>query len=126
MKIVHIIIIALFALFAIVQWNDPDPLGWILLYLTVAISAGLHLAKICFPVLPAAGAMICLFGLLFLIPDFFGWIGAGMPSITGSMKAESPHIELVREFLGFLIAGIALAGYFAASVKICNCIQEEN
>jgi hypothetical protein len=29
----------------------------------------------------------------------------GMPTITATMKAEAPHIELMREFLGFVIIG---------------------
>jgi hypothetical protein len=32
----------------------------------------------------------------------------GMPTIVGSMKAEEPHIELVREFGGLLLAVAAL------------------
>jgi hypothetical protein len=38
------------------------------------------------------------------------WARMGFPTITGSMKAEEPHIEVVREFLGLLIAVLALSG----------------
>ncbi|MDH3650639.1 MAG: transmembrane 220 family protein [Saprospiraceae bacterium] len=123
MKILHSIVVILFIAFAVVQWNDPDPLGWILVYLIVATSAALRLAKVCFLLLPAAGAFVCLLGVLFLLPDFVSWLGEGMPTITGSMKAESPHIELVREFLGFLIAGMALVGYLYTSPDECDCIN---
>jgi hypothetical protein len=33
----------------------------------------------------------------------------GTPSITAEMQATEPHIEVVREFLGLLIAVVSLA-----------------
>lgn len=42
--------------------------------------------------------------MLTLLPGALDWIQDGMPSIVESMKASSPYIELVREFLGLGIA----------------------
>ena len=36
------------------------------------------------------------------------WARLGFPTIVGEMHASSPHIEVVREFLGLFIAVIAL------------------
>jgi hypothetical protein len=36
----------------------------------------------------------------------------GMPSIVEHMKAEAPHIEYTREFLGLILAGSTLAFYY--------------
>lgn len=110
----HIIVVIIFLLFAYWQLNDPDPVRWISIYLGVVVTAGLSLAKKYFPLLPLIGAIVCLAGLIYLSPDFISWIGEGMPTITGQMKAESPHIELVREFLGFVIAGTAYFFYYRA------------
>ena len=40
------------------------------------------------------------------------WVKKGMPSITGSMKAESPHVEYLREFLGLFIILLALLFHY--------------
>jgi hypothetical protein len=112
--ILQVFVILIFLVFAFWQLNDPDPARWIAIYLGVSVSALLLLLKKYFPVLPLAGAIVCLAGLLYLSPDFISWIREGMPTITGQMKAESPHIELVREFLGFSIAGIAYYLYYRA------------
>lgn len=109
---IHLIAIVIFLLFAFWQLNDPDPVQWVSIYLGVSIVAGLTLARRYFPFLPLIGAIICLAGLLFLSPDFISWVREGMPTITGQMKAESPHIELVREFLGFGIAGVVYFFYY--------------
>jgi len=110
--LVHILVALLFVVFAAVQLNDPDPIHWVLIYLGVSFVAILYVAKRYYPAIPLLGFLACLVGLLLLSPDFITWLGEGMPTITGSMKAESPHVELVREFLGFLIAGIAYIAYF--------------
>ena len=50
------------------------------------------------------GIVGLLAGIGMDVPAFVDWIRSGMPSITGQMKAESPFIEVVREFLGLTIA----------------------
>ncbi|NND34871.1 MAG: hypothetical protein HKN76_19955 [Saprospiraceae bacterium] len=108
----HILTIIIFALFAYWQLNDPDPFLWIPIYLGVSIIVLLFIMKIYLPYLPLICALGCLVGLLLLSPEFVKWIGEGMPTITGQMKAESPHVELVREFLGYAIAGSVYYSYF--------------
>ncbi|MBK8502697.1 MAG: transmembrane 220 family protein [Saprospiraceae bacterium] len=108
----NLFVIIVFLLFAYWQLNDPDPVRWISIYLGVVVSVGLLMARKYFAILPLIGSIICLAGLFYLSPDFISWIKEGMPTITGQMKAESPHIELVREFLGFLIAGSAYFAYY--------------
>lgn len=98
----------LFFLFAAVQYNDPDPWIWILLYGFVAILSFLqwrgwvsHIVLLVFS--------ICFFlGTLSYMPELFSWAQKGFPNIAGEMKAESPHIELVRETLGLVIAAASL------------------
>ena len=45
-------------------------------------------------------------------PDILDWINKGLPSITGSMKAESPFIEFVREFFGLLLCLLTCLYYW--------------
>lgn len=108
MRITNIILSILFTIFAIVQYNDPDPWLWIVIYLFMALMAGLAAGNI-FPSWVLRGGMVgCLIGLAMLLPDFIDWLSTGAESITQSMKAEKPHIELTREFLGLLICAITL------------------
>lgn len=108
MRIINIILSILFVLFAIVQYNDPDPWLWILIYLFMALISGLAAANI-YPSWVIRGGMLgCVIGLGMLLPDFLDWLNTGAESITQSMKAEQPHIELTREFLGLLICALTL------------------
>lgn len=117
MKMLNLILSLLFILFAYFQYNDPDPWLWIVIYLAVAV--------VC--VFAAFGKknqwinLAILIGLLIywaiLLPSFIGWLRDGMPSITGSMKAESEYIELVREFLGLFILIAVMFWQFTRSRK---------
>ncbi len=104
MKIIYWVLAGVFVLFAAVQYNDPDPLRWMLLYgATATVFVG---AALGWPVtrrLAGSVAILSLIFLLRLVPDFWHWIQEGMPSIVETMKAEKPLVELVREFLGALL-----------------------
>lgn len=120
MRFIHLLIALIFVVFASVQLNDPDPYLWVLVYLGVAIcAAGFYFGRY-FQWLSLVGLLGCLIGVVMISPEFISWLGDGMPSIVSSMKAETPYIELVREFLGFLIAAIAYGIYFAKIRKSQN------
>jgi hypothetical protein len=103
MKRINLILAFLFALFAVVQYNDPDPWAWILMYCFIgAICAFAAFGKYNEFIIGFSFG-ICLFWAIELLPDFFNWIEMGTPNIATEMKTEEPHIELVREFLGIFI-----------------------
>ncbi len=103
MKYLHLFLALLFFLFALVQYNDPDPLGWMLMYGYVAgVCAFAAFGRWNRYVL-LAGIGVVLAWAAFLAPGFVNWIRMGTPSIASSMKAETPYIELMREFSGLLL-----------------------
>ena len=103
MKILNFILAALFITFAVVQYNDPDPWKWIFLYVLVAaISLMAALDKYNKWSILLALAIFAIESVR-LYPEFQDWVSDGMPSIVDSMKAESPYIEFVREFLGLVL-----------------------
>ena len=111
MKYLSLLVAALFLLSAYWQLNDPDPARWVAVYGMVAYVAVRHFFGGLRPVvaaLPAAAIFVWWCGY---VPDFLAWVQDGMPTITGSMKAESPFVELTREFLGLTFAWVALAVY---------------
>ena len=112
MRKIHLILGFIFLLFAIIQFNDPDPLMWICLYggvAAIAFFAAYGKFNIWIILL---GIAVCAFELFKLFPSFWAWVQDGMPSIVESMKAESLYIELVREFLGIVVALGALVYYY--------------
>lgn len=117
MKILNIIIAAIFLLFAIVQYNDPDPWGWMALYTMVAGISAFAAFKKYNRWIILTGIVICLIWLGFLIPEFIHWIQMGMPNIAETMKAEEPHIEYTREFLGLFLCLIVLGFHYFKARK---------
>lgn len=112
MKILNWFLVAVFALFAIVQYNDPDPLLWMLLYggvaaLYAAAALGYRQARWFRPTAWVLLAAAVLWAAS-LAPGFIHWFQSGAPSIVGSMKAETPYVELTREFLGLMLAAVAV------------------
>ncbi len=110
-KVLDVIVIIIFIIFAFVQWNDPDPTIWIITYLLVAAVAGQSLIGHFYKWPSYIFFSVLIMATLTYIPDIINWFGDGMPSITNSMKAESPYIELVREFFGLLISVFVVGWY---------------
>lgn len=107
-KNIYFVISGLFLLFAIVQWNDPDPLIWMIFYGVMSlIYILLALGKRFAFYLSILMLITCIIYMGFILPEIIKWIKDGMPSIVQSMKATIPSIEYTREFLGLLLCLIA-------------------
>lgn len=117
MKYLNLLLAFIFILFAYFQYNDPDPLLWIIAYSYVAVCILLYqyTDKSMIPI--SIGTLISLGVFFSYTPHIFNWFKDGMPSITGSMKAESPYIEMVRESLGILFILLVLGFYWIKLVK---------
>lgn len=113
MKVINALLTLVMVVFAILQWNDPDAWLWIFIYGYVAVMGGLSFSLLRLKWFILAGILGLSIGIILNIPKFIDWIESGMPSIIGHMKAESPFIEVIREFLGLLIAlGVLLFHFF--------------
>jgi hypothetical protein len=112
MRVFNGFFIALFVLFAVLQYNDPDPYVWIPIYLYAAFLCYRALQKMYDPVLYLIGFV--LFGgyALYLFFDKTGvlsWANEhGAENIAQTMKATKPWIEETREFGGLAIILIVL------------------
>jgi hypothetical protein len=112
MKVINIILTVLFALFAIVQFNDPDPWLWVAIYGLVAGVSGFAIYQKYSKGVIYTGIAICVIGLGILFPELINWIRMGMPNIAEGMKAEKPHIEFTREFGGLGMSLVVLLFHF--------------
>jgi len=120
MKIFNFILAGLFLLFAGWQLNDPDSFLWVIWYAFIAgICAFAAFGKYN-TWLNRVAIFASIAWMATLIPDFIEWLKMGAPTITGAMKAEAPHIELTREFLGLLISLGILIFQFSSGKKVLS------
>ena len=110
----------LFLVFAILQYNDPDFYIWIPIYGWVALLYFLAAKHVFWRTATALSGLLLLVWIVTYIPSVLEWVSSGAPSITGSMKVESPYIEHMREFLGLLICFVAVLAIFLNGKKIKN------
>ncbi|MCB0521686.1 MAG: transmembrane 220 family protein [Saprospiraceae bacterium] len=105
-KIINLALAAIFILVAAVQYNDPDPIHWMVLYFFVAGVCGFAAYGHYRQYVLWAGIAVCIIWMGTLLPQMVEWVKMGTPNIAGEMKATTPYIEFAREFFG---VGICLA-----------------
>lgn len=74
MKTLNLILVGLFVLFAAVQWNDPDPVHWMALYLFVAGICGFAAFGKHNKYLLWAGIVVCTIWVAITAQDFVDWM----------------------------------------------------
>ena len=118
MKIFNIFFCVVFILFAVVQYNDPDPYLWVPIYLYPALLCYLKFIQKSIPRM-AYWAGFLVFGVYAIYKMFdtngiIDWIQFHNASnIASTMKTEKPWIEESREFFGLVIILIVLCiNYF--------------
>lgn len=120
MKAFNLTLAVIFILFALLQFNDDphDVWFWVLVYAGVGlISAFAAFGRYNMWVI-VMGIGVVVYQMFRMFPAFSQWISLGTPSIIGEMKASSPHVELVREFLGLMVCLIALIYHYIRYSKL--------
>lgn len=126
MKYIQLFFAAVFFYFVTLQFNDPDPMGWIMIYGFASIASVLTAFDERRPYFRYAlmGAIaISVIWMATLLPEFIHWIEIGAPSILSEWAEGSSLTEMVREFLGLVIC-TAIFGYYA-SVYVSRTEREE-
>lgn len=109
----------LFVLFAVVQFNDPDPALWVLIYLTVSAFCFLAFSNRFYPWATLLIAVACVVWAIFLFPpSFHDWWQ--LEEEAQSLKMKMPGIEEARESMGLLISAAALFFLFFKGRKRVN------
>ena len=118
-RIVNIALTLLFVLAMGVQFNDPDPVLWVVIYGCVALISGLAVfAKLYIPLIIIAFA-VCLGGSLYLMPSVFElFLNHDPGELISGMSPDRPYVEETRESLGLLIAAAALAYFYVLAKRV--------
>ena len=108
-KVINWVLFVILLLFALVQLNDPDPVIWFATYFIVALFAVLsnylRIPKLYY-YLAIAGLVLFSF---FHISFFTDWVTTGTKEeLFGNMLDKKPYIEGAREFLGLVLALVAM------------------
>lgn len=122
MKIFNYIFTFIFIVFAVLQYNDPDPYVWIPIYL--------YPAFLCFQEARNKKVLKELYqiGFIGFVPyaiykmfdtnGIIDWIKFhNASSIASTMKAETPWVEESREFFGLAIILIVMAINYKKTFK---------
>lgn len=121
MKVFNIIFCFIFTVFAILQYNDPDPYLWVPIYLYTAILCGLAAGSRFYPKAYALGIIMYSVYAVYKVFDANGlldWLNLHhAENIAETMKAEKPWIEESREFFGLLILIVVLSFNYILVVK---------
>jgi hypothetical protein len=106
-RLSNILVMLLFVTMAVIQYDDPDPIRWALLYVAAAVACLVY--RMTWPAWTAAAAvgLVALIWAIVLAPtalqDFT------VRDLARTMKAETPSIEYSRELLGLLIVVVWMA-----------------
>ena len=103
------VLTVLFIIFAVLQFNDPDPALWVTLYLIIAVFTGMAIFKVYPKILILAATLGLFIYSLFYLPSIFEWLAGGTTSdIMNRMDDEKMFIEESREFFGLVIGLCAM------------------
>ena len=106
-KTIHFLFALCLLAFAALQFNDPDPLTWILFY-TICAAVPL-LALFNRPMHPVFWIALIVCGLelaLYAGGAYNYYLHRTEEPLMQSMNPDKPYIEEAREFLGALIATV--------------------
>ena len=108
-RIISFLLFLLFAVFAYVQLNDPDPILWVIAYLIVAIVCLARSFNYSWKYINLTIHIGFVIASFFFIGGVYEWLTTDNKSeIFGEMVYQKPYIEETREFLGLTIAAITM------------------
>jgi len=100
MKTLNLVFLVAFLLSALVQFNDPDPLGWVLIYLAMTVICGLHHFNRLYWGIAALQSLVSILWMLTLLPALAE--NVSWQEVFGSLAMLNDSVEEVREIGGLL------------------------
>jgi hypothetical protein len=115
MKIANYLMAAAFLFSAIVQYNDPDPARWILIYGLAFVACVLAITRRLSWMFPAAIGIAALAWAITLAPGVVGRVAFAELFEAFEMKDE--RVEVAREVGGLLIIAFWMAALVLHSLR---------
>ena len=103
----------MFAASVIVQYNDPDPLWWMVIYGSAALLAGLEMIRKAPAALALVVGLSALGWALSIAPRVIGNVRFG--DMFGAFEMKSTGIEESREMYGLLLIALWMAAVTVAA-----------
>lgn len=109
-KVISIILAILFVSFVSVQFDDPDPLLWVLIYTNMVVICAWSAFRSPHKYWIWITGVAYLIYAIFLFPGALDWFKSPDRSLLFDdlAKMQYPYIEETREFLGLLISVLVL------------------
>lgn len=106
-KATHMLFTLCLLAFAALQFNDPDPMTWILFYVICAAVPALALVNRPMDSVFWIALIVCGIALAIYASGAYNYyLHRNEEPLMQSMNPEKPYIEEAREFLGALIATV--------------------
>lgn len=97
---------ALFLFSAAVQWNDPDPVRWMAIYLAAAsVELASAWRRLPWPIPLGVGAIAAAWAVVWAAGIDWGTVGP----VFSRFGMMSPAVEEVREMTGLLLVVVGMA-----------------
>jgi hypothetical protein len=96
------------------QYNDPDPVPWVLIYGAAGGAALLRLGSRWSRPACSGVASVALCWALALLPEARG---VGLAEMTQSMQAHGGRVEIAREVGGLLLVALGMSAGLLADFK---------
>src|SRR5262245_52450467 len=115
MKILNYVMAACFLFSAIVQYNDPDPLVWMLIYCLAGAACVIAIAGRLNFMFPAAIGIAALAWAMTLTPKVIGQVAFG--ELFEAFEMKDARVEVAREFGGLLIVAFWMSALVIQSLR---------
>jgi predicted membrane protein len=121
---VNYFFIIVFLLCVAVQYNDPDPVRWMIIYGAAALCSILYAARKLKVYLSVATAVAALAWIFLILPEVWGKAIA-WHHVFATIHMISPEVEFVREMGGLLIV-VCWMTVLTSRVKKVESIKERS
>ena len=112
----------LFVFAAVLQYNDPDPLRWMALYLSAAGASLLFVVGRLRWYVPALVGLIAVAWAGTLVSHVWGHVG--FSELFAAWEMANPIVEEGREMYGLLIAACWMALLLVATLRRRSLVSE--
>ena len=112
----RLVFLLAFLLAALLQYNDPDPIRWVAIYIAAATLCKLQHFKQITPIFPVLLLIICLAWIGMLVPSLTQ--GVAWTDILDSLAMKTKAVEEARE-----IGGLVLVASWSAVIAINSVLS---